>query len=381
MYNISIIVCLKNNLLYSQYFYKTLRSLYPTVEICFTSFGSKDGTEKWLEDISKIDPNIKTYCSSDTSSLSHSYNTCVSLATKKYVVFLHNDIVVGPNFLQNIVKHLDDTKVVSYTVVEPPVFNSSSTGKIIQDFGDNIEKFDIDNFYEFCSKNQIKYSDKTIYGSSFFMALSKETFESIGGFDTLFDPMFAEDIDLIWRLENANKELITTQDSLCYHFVSKTSRFSDEFKETSAEIEYRSNRNFVRKWGSTLKGPKYSTSLVVDNCNYELLELIEPWCDHIYIHKNLANIYIDYLQEQQKYTKINLKNKLYTFSDNKNIQSNDSIIIYCDGNKINEANFSILAKLPSLIKDNNKLGTFTLDIFTIVVKNINTITNISKNIP
>ncbi len=368
--NVSIIVGLKNNLKYSQYFYQTFRKLYPDTEICLVSYGSTDDTHKWLKQIATKDSNVKIYYSHENASLATTYNKAVSLSTNKYVVFLHNDMIVGPKFLENIHKHLNDNSVVSYTVVEPPIFNNTSVGKVLNNFGDNVGNIDTNKFYEFCESYQHEYLDQVEAGCSFFMALSKETFEKVGGFDTLFYPMFAEDIDLIWRLEANNLKPITSKDALSYHFVSKTSRFSDEFINTSSEIEYRSNRNFIRKWGSTLKGPKYSTSIAINNCNDQILELIEPWCNNIYIHKNLSNLYVDYLKEEQKNTKINLRNKIHFFENIDNILTNDSVLILCDANKINENNFGLLARLPTMIKNNNQTGTFKLDIYTIMVKNL-----------
>jgi hypothetical protein len=49
--NLSLLVGLKNNLEYTEQFYETTRALYPSVEICFVSYGSTDGTNEWLNKI------------------------------------------------------------------------------------------------------------------------------------------------------------------------------------------------------------------------------------------------------------------------------------------------------------------------------------------
>ena len=59
--NISLLVGLKNNLDYNKHFYETTRKLYPTVELCFVSYGSTDGTHEWLESIA--DNNLKYFYS------------------------------------------------------------------------------------------------------------------------------------------------------------------------------------------------------------------------------------------------------------------------------------------------------------------------------
>ena len=58
--NISLLVAIRNNLEYSKHFYKTTRELYPDVEICFSSYGSTDGTDTWLESL-KEDPYVKIF--------------------------------------------------------------------------------------------------------------------------------------------------------------------------------------------------------------------------------------------------------------------------------------------------------------------------------
>ncbi len=84
----------------------------------------------------------------------------------------------------------------------------------------------------------------------------------------------------------------------------------------------------------------------------------------------MSNLYVDYLKEEQKNTKINLRNKIHFFENIDNILTNDSVLILCDANKINENNFGLLARLPTMIKNNNQTGTFKLDIYTIMVKNL-----------
>ena len=57
--------------------------------------------------------------------------------------------------------------------------------------------------------------------------------------------MFCEDDDLIKRFKLLGLELITSLDAICYHFVSKTSRFSDEYQNKTQQIEMNSNKNFI----------------------------------------------------------------------------------------------------------------------------------------
>ena len=73
-------------------FYNTPRQLYPNVELCFVSYGSMDGTNEWLDSLQ--DENVKYFYSEESKTFSDTFNKAASLATKDYVMFLHNDIVI-----------------------------------------------------------------------------------------------------------------------------------------------------------------------------------------------------------------------------------------------------------------------------------------------
>ena len=88
--NLSVLVGCLNNLDYTQHFYKNFREIYPTVELVFVSYGSTDDTGIWLNLIESIDPNVIVYWENKRKTFSDTYNKAIELATKDYVVFLHN---------------------------------------------------------------------------------------------------------------------------------------------------------------------------------------------------------------------------------------------------------------------------------------------------
>jgi glycosyltransferase involved in cell wall biosynthesis len=157
MNKISFLVAVKNNLDYTKYLYETTRLLYPEVEICFSSYGSTDGTHEWLEEIQFKDPNVKCWWSELNGNFSDNYNKAASLSTKDYIVFLHNDIVLAPKFIENIEKYLNQDTIVSYTTIEPPIFaGHERPGKIIYDLGIELNNFNIEGLYQFAKEKQNK---------------------------------------------------------------------------------------------------------------------------------------------------------------------------------------------------------------------------------
>ena len=366
MDKISLLVGLKNNLDYNKHFYKTTRELYPTIEICFVSYGSVDGTHEWLDSLN--DQNLKYFYSTENKTFSDTFNKATEIATKDYVAYLHNDIVLAPGFIENLEKHIEQNTVVSYTTIEPPIFaGHERPGKIIQDFGTSLESFEKHNLFEFITYKQQEYENQTESGITFFMCLSREVLLSIGGLDNLYNPMFCEDDDLIIRLKLKQMNLITSLDAICYHFVSKTSRFSEDYQNKTQQIERNSNRNFIRKWGSRNPSVKYNIAYVVHNCQLPALETLELFCDRIYVTENFnVGRMWDYVELEQENTSFDLSKRVLTIENNDPILEND-IVVEFDLLKFSPESFSILQQLPNIIKENGEPGTFELDIFNITI--------------
>jgi GT2 family glycosyltransferase len=370
--NISLIVALRNNLDYNKHFYSTTRSLYPNVEICFSSYGSTDGTHEWLEEIASIDLNVKIFFSNETATFSDNYNKATSLATNDYVVYLHNDIVLAPGFLENLEKYVSPNKVISYTTIEPPIFaGHERPGKLIQNLGADLETFDKDKLYQFAKEKQSEYKDKIEQGITFFMCLRREVLLQIGGMDNLFNPMFCEDDDLILRLKLYGLNQFTSLDAICYHFVSKTSRFSEEYENKSKSIELNSNKNFIRKWGfrHSKHNKRYNIAYVVDKCNLKMITLLEPWCDRLYTDNEIEVLGSYYCSNEKKNTSYNLKKRILTTKYNNPIGEND-IIVEFDGTKLTNDSFNIITNLSDIITESGEVGTFELDIFKITINQI-----------
>ena len=373
--NVSLLIALRNNLDYTKHFYNTTREIYPDVEICFSSYNSTDGTNEWLDDIQSKDTNVKCWWSKDDGTFSDNFNKAASLATKDYIIFLHNDIVLAPNFIENIIKHTDVNSIVSYTTIEPPIFSDHERpGKIIKDFGVELNTFNIKEAHSFIAEKAIEFKDKTELGITFFMCMPRLKYLEIGGLDNIFNPCFCEDDDLVLRWKLLGFNLFTSLDAICYHFVSKTSRFSEENKNRTKNIEEQSNRNFVRKWGfrQSISNKKYNVCYVIKNCTLQILAALEPWCDTIVIDDEMGVLKTAYMELEQTYTKFNLDNKIQVIGYYK---PDNDIIIEFDAEKLNQQSFGVLTQLSEIISESGEIGDFELDIFNIKIKSLNTYEN------
>ncbi len=369
MSNISTLVGLKNNLDYSKKFYKRFREIYPNEELCFTSYGSDDGTHEWLDSLK--DANLKYHYSEEKKTFSDTFNKCAEIATKEYIVFCHNDIVILEGWLENIEKHLTKSTAITYTTIEPPIFaGHDRPGKIIRDFGLEFDEVNYGELEKFARETQLQYRDKTSNGSAFFIAQHRGLYLSIGGMDNLYSPMFCEDDDILYRLELLGIKTIVSLDSIVYHFVSKTSRFSEEHKNNTKIIENKSILNKVRKWGRLSLGKQshsYDVGLIIPNCNVELLKSVEPFVSNLYVDCD----FIKFIEEEQSNTKINLSKKIKTINS---VRENDIIVLVKDTTKFDNNDFSLIANLSSFISNEQvRVGsTFDFQNFTFNIKNKNT---------
>jgi GT2 family glycosyltransferase len=315
--NITFVMAVYNNLYLTENCYKRIREIYPESPFVISSGGSTDGTKDWLINMSEIDSNLTIFHDDDRLTFSETYNSGIKLVDTEKLVLIHNDMVIGEGFLESIEKLLKPDMLLSYTTIEPPIFTAHQRpGKVILDLGSNFDEFKWNEFNNYVNEHK---NDCTLYdGAVFFMSGYKELFENVGFFDGFsFDPAFAEDDDFIIRTKLKGYKLKTTTCAITYHFVSQTSRFSEEFKHNKTRYEINSNRNFVRKWGIPISSFNELRYWEEDNFNYvsftmgltttdesSLLQ-IEPFFDKI----NLGKIPENFLFIEQKNTKYDLRSK------------------------------------------------------------------------
>jgi GT2 family glycosyltransferase len=302
--------------------YNRLRDVYPNAPLVISSGGSYDGTKEWLESLE--DDNLSFIHDDERLTFSDTYNAGIKLVDTEKLVLIHNDMVIGEQFLENLDRLLDENPntLLSYTTVEPPIFKGHKRpGKVLLDLGSSFHNFNYTLFEQYVKENKDKCN---IYdGAVFFMSGYKKMFDDVGGFDGFsFVPCFCEDDDFLVRAKLKGYELKTTDCAITYHFVSQTSRFSDDYKDQRRIYEVCSNRNFVRKWGVPFsafneiryweeKEFKYKTfSMGLTTRNKSRMYEIELFFDKI----DLGEIPEDYIENEQKNTRYDLRSK-FTLTD------------------------------------------------------------------
>ena len=389
MKKISFIQPSRNNLKYLKWSYNSIRkNLGPEHEICWADDFSDDGTWDWMNEIFKKDENIQIMRNDGPDRLGHTilYDKLVDMATNDIVMIYHADMYACPDMDLEVLKHLQRGKVVSATRIEPPL-HPDGPEKILQDFGIEPEEFDELGLMGFLNEDKQTGDNKLTEGIFAPWAIYKEDFLAIGGHDPLYAPQSKEDSDIFNRFQLAGYETIQTWQGFVYHMTCRGSRFKDgamrnpagqvfmKGRESSEWLaqNLRSTRNFIRKWGHMVKHdaylkpivpPKYDVGFVVNNCDYNMLNELEPWCSDIYVDTFAE----DYINKEQPDTQFSLTDKIHSIDSEKT----NNVIVEFDAEKLTPQNFQIIVNLSEMLKDSGEVGKMEYDIFKFDIESLDT---------
>jgi len=339
---------------------------------------SNDGTIEWLQ------ANKVTYLINETGTpkgIAYAYNKCIEAAETDIVCMFHADMFMGKDFDKNILKHLKPKTVVAGTRIEPPL-HPEGKEKIVKNFGMYPEDFTEEAFDSFVQQEQEASKDQVTYGIFAPWACYKSELMQIGLHDESFHS-YHEDSDIFNRMVLDDMKCVQSRDALVYHLTCRGGQFQDGVEKVTTDkafhaMKRNSMNNYLRKWGSWIKNdefqhpiliPKYNIAFVVKHCNLALLEMLEPWCDRIYIDDEMQVITDSYIQNEQPNTKFNLKKRALIINHNYPEGEND-VVVKFDASKLTQQTFHTLQQLPEIIKDSGEVGKFQLDIFSITISNL-----------
>lgn len=346
---------------------------------------SNDGTLEWLE-LNKI-----KYLVNETGTpkgIAYAYNRCIEAAETDIVCMFHADMFMGKDFDLNLLKHLQPKTVIAGTRIEPPL-HPEGKEKIIKDFGMYPEDFTEEAFNTFVKQVQEDFKDQVTYGIFAPWACYKSELLEIGLHDESFHS-YQEDSDIFNRMLLSGMKCIQSRDALVYHLTCRGGQFQDGVEQiTSNEafhiMKENAARNYLRKWGSWVKNneyqhpiipPKYNVAFAVKNCNLQVLDLLEPCCDRIYIDDEMRVLFAAYYEKEQKNTAYDLEKRVFTTKYNDPKGEND-IVLEFDARQLTQQSFNIIQQLSEIIKESGEVGEFELDTFKVT---INSLTEYQKDL-
>lgn len=375
---ITFVIPSRNNLEFLQLAYKSIRDLDTRHEVLVLNDASTDGTQEWIE--AQQDKDLITYHNPGPGRIGivGMFDKGIQMARTDVIMAFHADMVVCKDFDRNILKHLKRGTVVSATRVEPPL-HPVGVEKITRNYGVEADEFNHQIWYEQSEKLK---QDKVTEGIFAPWCMYKKDFLAVGGHDELFAPQSKEDSDLFNRFLLNGYELLQSWDALVYHFTSRGSRFNKHAGgaagKNSEEWLYtteKNMRNFIRKWGTTVQHdllmkpivtPKYNIGIILEGATPTFLELLEPWCDTIYI-KDYDLIASEYITKEQPNTSYDLSERIKPYDNEKNCE----ILLEVDGDVFMNHDFQIIQQLSQIIKQYGEPGRFQLGNMVVEIVQMN----------
>ena len=360
--NISLIIPSYNTEKHLINTYNSVRKYYKDVEMVIINDGSTDNTSEWLDNLE--DNNVIKINSKERKGHTFFYDEGMRQATNEIVGIIHSDMIIGPNYIENTLKHLKRGKVVCATRIEPPI-HPAGEEKIVMDFGMEYNDLKFNEFEKFCIEKSNELKDITTKGIFSPWVLYKEDHFAVGGHDQKFAPYGYEDSDIFNRWILAGYEMIQSRDAFVYHLTCRGHRWNKGVGIVNDDYESTMNRcarDFIRKWGDWIQNdkfqfpiinPKYDIGFIIKNCNQQLLHALEPWCSTMYTDAE----WMKYITLEQPNTKFYLRDRIKSLDNEKN----NEILIQIDGANFTQQDFKIINQLSAIITDSGEIGSFKLN--------------------
>ena len=375
----TVIVPSYNTLDHLKNTYRSLKEHAPNIDIIIIDDASEDDTAEWLRSLK--DTHLTTILSDTRRGHTYWYDEGMCRSKTDIVSILHSDMIIGPNYFENMLKHLQPGKVVCATRIEPPI-HPPGKEKLVEDFGDESDNIKWEEFDTFVRKTIDDQQDQTTRGIFAPWMLYKQDHFDIGGHDQRFTPFGYEDSDIFNRWILAGYEMVQSRDALCYHLTCRGHRWNKGVGIENPDYESimtRCRRDFIRKWGDWINNdgyqypiinPKYDIGFVIRNCNNQLLEALEPWCNRVYSDQSDQELY-EYGTVEWLKTSFNIHNRVVPI----NIEPSNDTLVEIDGDKFTQQDFQTIQQLSAIIQDSGAIGEFELGNLKIQINDLTTYEN------
>lgn len=256
-----------NNLEYLKIAVDSVRknSFYKEAPFIIHAENCTDGTNEWLKENSEK-YNLEYYLDKNDNpkGIGGGMNFCADRVETDYIMFLHSDFYVTPNWDKALVdthnKYPNEKLWVNSHRVEPQMFPNSQSrpGTVVvakETFGAYHNDFKpvlFDKYAElFTSENDFEIPK----GEGVSGLIKKEHWDEIGGNDPLFAPASYDDMDLFLRMLQSGFRFILPTTSLVWHFGARGSHRLEENDGRTSERQIKAEQANIQKWVSKWGSP------------------------------------------------------------------------------------------------------------------------------
>jgi O-antigen biosynthesis protein len=226
--------------------YQSSRNRY---QIIVWDNGSKDETAVCIR---QSFPNTLVHEHPTNLGVASGRNAAAKLAIETFqpthLLFLDNDILVEPNFVEALYHPFTENSKVGQTQAKLRFMHDRER---LNDAGGariSFLRWQVTPVgYGEIDRGQYDTVTECISCGGAMMVRT-DVFQELGGFDSLFDPFGPEDMDFSLRLQNAGYQALYVPQAMAYHAVSHT--FGKGYSEDYARLKSRHWFKFMRRHAS-----------------------------------------------------------------------------------------------------------------------------------
>jgi len=195
-------------------------------------------TDNSLEILSKEFPEIRAEKTPDNFGFQEANNYAVNLAESKIVMPMNNDIKLEPKALHYLSRHFDNKNTFA---VSGKIFAFDQTTFLYGNRGGYFQKGHF-HLYEKPPED----NSQTLFACGGAFMVNRQKYLDLGGFDSMYHPLYYEEIDLSYRALKRGWKVYYEPLSIAYHKVQATITRQEKRRDISL-ISARNNYLFVWK--------------------------------------------------------------------------------------------------------------------------------------
>ena len=247
--SVSILIITYNNWAYTRLCLESIlqKTAYPAYEIIIVDNASQDETLEYLKEFSAQHPEHTVIFNNKNVGFAAANNQASQVAKGEFLLFLNNDTVVTPGWLNRLLLPLRDPEV---GMVGPATNWAGNESRIPVPYKDLTEMETFARSYT--SKNRDKRVEQSMI-AFFCVAIRASTWQQVGDLDERFGIGMFEDDDYGMRIRQAGLKVLCTHAAFVHHW-GRTS-FSKIDQQKYKRLFEENRQKFEEKWNITWQDP------------------------------------------------------------------------------------------------------------------------------
>jgi GT2 family glycosyltransferase/Flp pilus assembly protein TadD len=235
---VSIVILGFNQVEYTKKCIESIRAhTRQSYELILVDNGSRDGTEEYFRSV----PGAKVIRNAENQGVAKGWNQGMRLAEGDYILIFNNDTIVGPGWLENMVRLCESGPSIGMV---GPRSNYIAGPQIVKKVPYSTEA----GIQEFIGKWQAEHAlSASEFGfiKGFCLLIPRAVFRKVGFFDERFGKGNFEDDDYCMRVRCHGWRTLIAHDSFIHHYGSVS--FNQESVDWKA-LMVENQRKYQEKW-------------------------------------------------------------------------------------------------------------------------------------